>query len=687
MTMLSSLLAGIAVASTGVGSETPETQNPAPSATHPATVPVGPDPVYPSEFYVPFQPQTALDMLERTPGFILSEGSSVRGFGGAAGNVLIDGQRPTVKAGGVTEVLKRIAVARVERIVLLRGADAAEAQGQTLVANLILKSDAGGTGNASMTLRHTDEGRIAPSGSVSYARRIGGWQTSVELAAETIRYPSSAIYLDRAADDILSRTRIERIFANAPEYRFAFSTAGKIAGGTLTMNLRLNADSYASDRAVNVFAGAVTAAPDFARTIFYRETGRSGELGIDWTRGLGAGWTAKIVSLGRIERNETDEDYAEPGYRGVSMLRQKPSELVGRATLAREGNHPVRPEVGFEIASNRLASRLDYAENVGAGLIPVALENADTRVSELRGEAFANVTVRLASPLNLEAGVAVEVSRIQAIGDVTTEQSLSYLKPLIALVWSLTPHTQLRLGERRTVDQLDFGDFAASVNQADGRSLGGNPGLRPARLTRALLRLDHRWGKGGALAIEAWHQWHDGLLGYVLLPSGDNALGSIGNGRQWGATASGALPLNALLRGARLTFEGSLRGSRLRDLVTGAYRPMDSIAPRSLTAEVRHDLPTLRSSWGVNATASERTEVYYNGELLSARSRATFGAYLETTRFAGMKATLKATGLGGEHSYRLRRFYAPSRMGAYTGSETRDQRQGAVLSLTLARAM
>ncbi|MFD2429917.1 hypothetical protein ACFSUK_20805 [Sphingobium scionense] len=60
---------------------------------HPPIVPTGPDPVYPVDFYAPFQPQTALDMLERTPGFLLSEGNSLRGFGGAAGNVLIDGQR------------------------------------------------------------------------------------------------------------------------------------------------------------------------------------------------------------------------------------------------------------------------------------------------------------------------------------------------------------------------------------------------------------------------------------------------------------------------------------------------------------------------------------------------------------------------------------------------------------------
>ena len=40
------------------------------------------------------RPNTALDMINRLPGFAFDGGDSVRGFAGAAGNVLIDGQRP-----------------------------------------------------------------------------------------------------------------------------------------------------------------------------------------------------------------------------------------------------------------------------------------------------------------------------------------------------------------------------------------------------------------------------------------------------------------------------------------------------------------------------------------------------------------------------------------------------------------
>lgn len=684
MNAFSLMLAGVAAATSPLDEDRPAQRQG--QEAPPAIVPAGPDPVYPADFYKPFQPQTALDMLERTPGFLLSEGTLARGFGGGAGNVLIDGQRPTVKGGGITEVLRRIAASRVDRVVLLRGSDAAEAQGQTLVANVVLRADAGGSGNASLTLTHTADGFVSPAARISHARAVAGWQTSVELSGEMTRYPGHGTYLDRDAGGVLTSTRQEHTSAKAPEYGLALSTSGPAAGGTLTVNLRLNKDGYSSRRWIDIFGGAADGSPDARRDIAYDENSRSGELGLDWTRRLGAGWTAKVVGLGRLERYVTDEDYIEAPYRGLSSQLEKPAELVARAVIAREGDHPVRPEFGGEVAYNSLSSQLDYAEDTGGGLIPVALANANTRVSEMRGEAFANLTIKLAPRLNLEAGMAAEFSRIRVRGEAAQEQSLSYLKPSAALVWSPSGRTQVRLGARRTVDQLNFGDFAASVNQADGRPLGGNSGLRPARLTRALLRLDHRWGKGGAIAVEAYHQWHTGLLGYLVLPSGDEALGTIGDARQWGITAQGTLPLDKVVKGARLTVDGTLRGSRLRDPVTGSSRAMDDIAARSLTAELRHDVPALKSSWGVNWTAAEQADVFYTSEVLRWRDHALWGAYVETTAFAGFKTTLTAKAIDGQDSSRSRSFFAPSRAGTFTGSEQRSQRQGAVVSLALARA-
>lgn len=683
--MLTSLAVTAGSAEAQVALPGPEGQRSVP------VVPTGPDPVYPAAFYDAFQPQTALDMLERTPGFLLSEGSAVRGFGGAAGNVLIDGQRPTVKAGGITEVLRRIGARQVDRIVLLRGSEAAEAQGQTLVANVIRKADATGSGNAMLELARTEDGRISPTARISHSRRIGAWQASLELSGASERFVTDADYRTRGADGMLEEFRKEAIRAKAPEYGLTASASRPFAGGTLTLNLRLNHDEYTSHRKIAVTESDEAGAPAAERLIDYSESSSSAELGTDWTRPLGNDWSTKLVGLARIERASQDEDYRQGLFRSLSEQSLKPLELVARSTVSREGGHALRPEFGMELAYNRLGSQLAYGEDAdqsdGSGLVPVDLTNADTRVAELRGEAFANANLRLARNLEAETGLAVEFSRIRVTGESNQSQSLSYLKPSGALVWSPGKSTQVRLGWRRTVDQLDFSDFAASVDQADGRPLGGNAGLRPARISRALLRLDHRWGSGGAIAVEAFHQRHQGMLGYILLPSGDQALGTVGNAVQWGVTAQGSLPLSAILPGARLTLDGTWRKTRLRDPITGRDRRIYDLAPRALTGEFRHDLPRLRTSWGVNYTVSERYDVYYVDEYLTARSGDEWGAYVETTALTGVKITLKASAIGGIDSTRLRRFHRPSRAGPLTGTDARTMRDGSSLALVLSRAI
>src|SRR6185312_9310427 len=53
---------------------------------------------YGSGFFADKSPKTALDMVNLLPGFTFSLGdTSIRGYAAAAGNVLIDGERPSEK--------------------------------------------------------------------------------------------------------------------------------------------------------------------------------------------------------------------------------------------------------------------------------------------------------------------------------------------------------------------------------------------------------------------------------------------------------------------------------------------------------------------------------------------------------------------------------------------------------------
>ena len=136
--------------------------------------------VYPASFFNQYTPQNALEMIQRLPGFTFDQGSNARGFGGNAGNVLIDGARPTSKSGGLRGALIRIPAAQVARIEILRGGvGAGETSGQSVVANVI-KNKTGTTGTWAMKIRRGPDGLLLPNLEASLATKLGEWNSSFD---------------------------------------------------------------------------------------------------------------------------------------------------------------------------------------------------------------------------------------------------------------------------------------------------------------------------------------------------------------------------------------------------------------------------------------------------------------------------------------------------------------------------
>src|SRR5437868_3293033 len=93
---------------------------------------------YDAAYYARFSPSTALDMLNETPGFALEDTSARRGFAGASGNVLVDGEHPIAKSQTLADILQRIPAKQVRRIELLRGGEAGtDASGNAVIANTV----------------------------------------------------------------------------------------------------------------------------------------------------------------------------------------------------------------------------------------------------------------------------------------------------------------------------------------------------------------------------------------------------------------------------------------------------------------------------------------------------------------------------------------------------------------------
>jgi hypothetical protein len=137
---------------------------------------------YPPAFFAAAQPTTAYDMLVRLPGFSLDTGDSVRGFEGAAGNVLVDGRRPATKTDDLEEILRRIPASQVARIDLIRGgAPGIDMQGKSVLANVVRKEGGGFRGLVSLSARTVYDGRDTLGGRLELSGGDGerSWETSV----------------------------------------------------------------------------------------------------------------------------------------------------------------------------------------------------------------------------------------------------------------------------------------------------------------------------------------------------------------------------------------------------------------------------------------------------------------------------------------------------------------------------
>ena len=129
---------------------------------------------YPAAFFADRRPGTALDMINRLPGFTLDTGAtSLRGYEAAAGNVLIDGRRPASKTDTLDEILKRLPASAVERIDVIRGgAPGIDMQGKSVLANVIRKKGASFRGLLAASNDLLARGRDTGA---ARAEASGGW--------------------------------------------------------------------------------------------------------------------------------------------------------------------------------------------------------------------------------------------------------------------------------------------------------------------------------------------------------------------------------------------------------------------------------------------------------------------------------------------------------------------------------
>ncbi len=528
--------------------------------------------------------------------------------------------------------------------------------GRPVVVNLVLAEDTPAAIRWEAGLRkNLTLSPLAPSGGISLADRWRG--VSFNLGADgrkaSFADPGRRELYD--GSDALVEERIEDHYGfgfNANTYLSASGTAGE----TL---LRFNSTYGAEVRTerLNIANEPVEGSPTRDFLVRKRRNFRF-ELGLDAERDLGDDLGAKAILLyfqldqePEVKQQLFDEFDEQTLFR-LADTEAKATETIGRLEFSwtKFDNHVL--QLNIEATRNVLESELVQTVDDGDGPVIVPVPGANTRVEETRGDILLNDTWTFGK-VKFEYGIGAETSTISQTGDAEEERSFDFVKPRTALTYSGNNNRQTRLSLQREVAQLDFNDFVSATDFEEDDLALGNPNLKPETTWVAELSEEWRFGEIGIIKLTGFHHWISDVQDLLPVTDEFEVPGNIGDGRRWGVIAETAVPLDRLgLRSSRLEITARWQDSTVVDPVTDEDRVLTSEPGSSqdigltnenryaILADFRQDLEDARIAWGVlYRTRAERPlykvnefEVYDEGQQLN--------AFIETTRWWGIKMSL-----------------------------------------------
>jgi hypothetical protein len=644
--------------------------------------------VYEAAFYAAFAPRTALDMVNQTPGFTLDAGDNEqRGFTGAVGNVLIDGERLGAKSQTLEDVLQRVPASEVERIEILRGVDVAgDASGATVLVNVVRTPTAGG-GTWMAGFEMTNQAKPKPTGRFAWSGRSDDREYS--FGANTYGHDHNSEGPREVTDG--SGALVARRYGGFPHVSSEHALNGqysqRLGEGKLVLTGQA---SYVKFREEFRLRTTDLAGAQLENEIHpYSENSRTGEAGATYQRRL-SDWDMTVTALATRKRYVSDvsamhfdaADSQDSEF--TQALRQESGETITRATFSRDSTHG-RIEFGAEAAVNTLDGELDLTFDDGSGPAPVAVPNANLSVEETRGEAFVSHAWQINPRWSLDSRLAAETSRLSFTGDTEQSVSLTYVKPRVQLTRNFGKH-QVQMRVFRDVGQLDFTDFVSTAQFADDVINGGNPDLRPQTEWAAQIEADLRFASDAALRLRAFHHRLDDVVDFVPVgPPGAliDAPGNIGRGTIDGLELSLRLPLGRAVPGGTFTMGGTFRDTDVRDPLTGVHRRISDFIESELKAELRQDLSAAKLAWGVNYLTHTTDFDYRSNEINSFRELDRVDLFVETTALAGAKVRLELWNVLDDTEGRDRRLFSPDRNGVLSSRETARFHPGMWWMLTM----
>ena len=328
---------------------------------------------YVPEFFSDYAPQTAYDMVQYLPGFVLiEEDNDVRGFATGAGNILIDSTRPTTKSGGIKEALERIPHTQVAYIEILRGnAGSSDTAGQSVVANVIRIKQSNAK-QWKIGISSNGAGGVSPQGEFTLSQQIGLWETAFKFDAKQENGQRNAKIMTRFTDDETDKVQYEERPTTLNEVFFSGDSSREVNGHNIKINARVGWSQFLPDTIRKSLDNS--AVDNYNQASFKNERDSqfyTGELGVDWLILSRNQWQWRLLNLNNIRHwfvdANTRTEMPISNFRSGSLFSfdEDTSENIFRTSLSKASTansneffQLVRQEYGVELAYSKMKSWL-----------------------------------------------------------------------------------------------------------------------------------------------------------------------------------------------------------------------------------------------------------------------------------------------------------------------------------------